>query len=112
MLENPGFRVVRIPAHVMRAERGPSTSNSHPSLLVSHPKGDLWYLADVGFGGTLLRPILFFSGEYVQAPFRLGLRKVDEETNVSGTDLERYGSACWARTSDPLINSQLLYQLS
>jgi hypothetical protein len=24
----------------------------------------------------------------------------------------RYGSACWARTSDPLINSQLLYQLS
>jgi hypothetical protein len=23
-----------------------------------------------------------------------------------------YGSACWARTSDPLINSQLLYQLS
>ena len=22
------------------------------------------------------------------------------------------GSACWARTSDPLINSQLLYQLS
>jgi hypothetical protein len=24
----------------------------------------------------------------------------------------RFGSACWARTSDPLINSQLLYQLS
>ena len=24
----------------------------------------------------------------------------------------KYGSACWARTSDPLINSQLLYQLS
>jgi hypothetical protein len=23
-----------------------------------------------------------------------------------------FGSACWARTSDPLINSQLLYQLS
>ena len=23
-----------------------------------------------------------------------------------------YGSVCWARTSDPLINSQLLYQLS
>jgi hypothetical protein len=22
------------------------------------------------------------------------------------------GSVCWARTSDPLINSQLLYQLS
>ena len=26
--------------------------------------------------------------------------------------LPGYGSACWARTSDPLINSQLLYQLS
>ena len=25
---------------------------------------------------------------------------------------EEFGSACWARTSDPLINSQLLYQLS
>ncbi len=23
-----------------------------------------------------------------------------------------YGSGCWTRTSDPLINSQLLYQLS
>lgn len=23
-----------------------------------------------------------------------------------------FGSACWARTSDPLINSQLLYRLS
>ena len=23
-----------------------------------------------------------------------------------------YGSACWARTSDPMINSHLLYQLS
>jgi len=26
--------------------------------------------------------------------------------------LGKNGSACWARTSDPLINSQLLYQLS
>jgi len=26
--------------------------------------------------------------------------------------LRKIGSACWARTSDPLINSQLLYQLS
>ncbi len=23
-----------------------------------------------------------------------------------------FGSACWARTSDPMINSHLLYQLS
>jgi hypothetical protein len=23
-----------------------------------------------------------------------------------------YGSGCWTRTNDPLINSQLLYQLS
>ena len=27
-------------------------------------------------------------------------------------ELSLDGSACWARTSDPLINSQLLYQLS
>ena len=31
---------------------------------------------------------------------------------VSGSDPWEFGSACWARTSDPLINSQLLYQLS
>jgi hypothetical protein len=24
----------------------------------------------------------------------------------------KFGSACWARTSDPMINSHLLYQLS
>ena len=28
------------------------------------------------------------------------------------TSYFEYGSVCWARTSDPLINSQLLYQLS
>ena len=30
----------------------------------------------------------------------------------AGDALEKAGSTCWARTSDPLINSQLLYQLS
>ena len=30
----------------------------------------------------------------------------------SARDSRLIGSACWARTSDPLINSQLLYQLS
>jgi hypothetical protein len=28
------------------------------------------------------------------------------------TGLPLFGSACWARTSDPMINSHLLYQLS
>ena len=31
---------------------------------------------------------------------------------VTSTTPYEYGSACWARTNDPLINSQLLYQLS
>jgi hypothetical protein len=36
-----------------------------------------------------------------------------KKTNSQAVDLYLlYGSACWARTSDPLINSQLLYQLS
>ena len=29
-----------------------------------------------------------------------------------GNPFDLFGSACWARTSDMLINSQLLYQLS
>ena len=40
---------------------------------------------------------------------------VQNVTYVSGSDPvlpKEFGSACWARTSDPLINSQLLYQLS
>ena len=42
--------------------------------------------------------------------WRLGLKR---KGVPHGTPFfERYGSACWARTSDPLINSQLLYQLS
>ncbi len=41
-------------------------------------------------------------------------RRTDFVTAESATiyTKKEFGSACWARTSDPLINSQLLYQLS
>lgn len=76
-----GFRVTRLAAHVMRADRGPITDNSHLSLLVSLPGEDKEsYLVDVGFGGSLLEPVPFKPGEWVQQPFRVGLRLLDTTT--------------------------------
>ena len=45
---------------------------------------------------------------------RQGLEPSDrgEGATTATQVVEGIGSACWARTSDPLINSQLLYQLS
>ena len=40
------------------------------------------------------------------------LTQVLENDRGESYVLKKFGSACWARTSDPLINSQLLYQLS
>ncbi len=35
-----------------------------------------------------------------------------QASSLSHSDTSLYGSECWARTNDMLINSQLLYQLS
>ena len=47
---------------------------------------------------------------YRDAPGRVGAKR--KGVPFGTPFLQHYGSACWARTSDPLINSQLLYQLS
>ena len=73
-----GFEVTRVAAAVMRAERGEVSDANHLALLVRIPgSGDTW-LADVGFGGSLLEPIRLEENEYVHEPFRLGLRRLDD----------------------------------
>ena len=39
-------------------------------------------------------------------------RKADSKKPDQWPGFSLFGSACWARTSDPMINSHLLYQLS
>ena len=73
-----GFDVTRVAAAVMRAERGAIAEANHLALLVRMPgSGDTW-LADVGFGGSLLEPIRLGACEHLHEPFRLGLRRLDD----------------------------------
>lgn len=72
-----GFEVTRVAAAVMRAERGAVSEANHLALLVRMPGSEDTWLADVGFGGSLLEPIRLEAAEYRQTPFRLGLRALD-----------------------------------
>jgi len=68
-----GFDVTRVAAAVMRQVHGDSTAANHLCLLVRAPGcADAW-LADVGFGGSLLAPVPLTEGRYRHAPFDLGL---------------------------------------
>jgi N-hydroxyarylamine O-acetyltransferase len=73
-----GFEVTRVAAAVMRAERGDAATANHLALLVRTPGSSETWLADVGFGGSLLVPIPLAEHEFRHAPFRLGLRALDD----------------------------------
>jgi len=73
-----GFEVTRVAASVMRQSRGDVSYANHLCLLVKIPDGDTEYLVDVGFGGSMIQPIELAEAEYNQAPFRLGLRKIED----------------------------------
>ena len=75
-LSEIGFDVTRVAAAVMRQERGDIAAANHLCLLVREPESDARYLADVGFGGSLLRPIELLEAEHQQVPYRLGLRNL------------------------------------
>ncbi len=77
-LSQIGFDVQRIAASVMRAPRGPTSHANHLTLLVSSPCEDAQWLADVGFGGSLLHPIRLEEGTHYHAPFTVGLRQLDD----------------------------------
>lgn len=74
-LSSLGFEVTRIAASVMREERGAVATANHLCLLVKIPGYDKNYLVDVGFGGSLMRPIMLCEGEYKHAPFSVSLKK-------------------------------------
>ena len=77
-LETIGFEVTRVAAAVMRAERGAVSEANHLALLVRVPGSDATWLADVGFGGSLLEPIPLEEADHAQTPFRLGLRRLTD----------------------------------
>ena len=79
-LSEMGFEVIRIAASVMREQRGKSAAASHLCLLVKLPDAKIKYLVDVGFGGSMIRPIALVEGEHYQAPFKLGLERLDDHS--------------------------------
>lgn len=77
-LSEIGFDVRRIAASVMREKSGAESEASHLCLLISSPESNTKYLADVGFGGSMIKPITLAVGEHDQPPFKLGLERLDD----------------------------------
>ena len=77
-LSEIGFEVTRVAATVRRDQRGDAALNNHLCLLVREPAArQPVYLADVGFGGSMIAPIELTEFEHSQVPFRIGLRFFD-----------------------------------
>jgi len=77
-LSEMGFDVTRIAASVMRDQRGKASEASHLCLLVKPSESKIKYLVDVGFGGSMIRPIALMEGQHYQPPFKLGLERLDD----------------------------------
>lgn len=78
-LSEIGFDVNRVAAAVRRDQRGDAALNSHLCLLVREPDArQTVYLADVGFGGSMIAPIELTEFEHSQVPFRIGLQFFDD----------------------------------
>jgi len=77
-LSEIGFDVRRIAASVMREQKGAASEASHLCLLVESPDSKTRYLADVGFGGSMIRPIALQEAQHDQPPFTLGLERLDD----------------------------------
>ena len=73
-----GFDVRRIAASVMREQKGAVSDASHLCLLVKSPQSKTKYLADVGFGGSMIKPIALIEAEHHQPPFNIGLERLDD----------------------------------
>jgi len=77
-LSEIGFDVRRIAASVMREQSGAESEASHLCLLITSPESNTKYLADVGFGGSMIKPITLAEGDHDQPPFKLGLERLDD----------------------------------
>lgn len=74
-LREIGFDVSRLCAGVMREAAGDVQLGNHLCLRVNLERP---YLVDVGFGGSLLEPLPLALGERVDAPYRVGLKQIDD----------------------------------
>ena len=79
VLAEIGFGVTRVAGAVMRAGREDISNANHLALLVeTEDAPGRRFLADVGFGGSLVDPIEFAEANHRQPPFHLGLRRLDD----------------------------------
>lgn len=78
-LSEIGFNVCRIAASVMRDPRGKPCEANHLCLLVRSPESKKAYLADVGFGGSMIKPIALIEDQHDQPPFKLGLERLNDD---------------------------------
>lgn len=78
-LSEIGFDVTQVAGAVRRDERGDAALNNHLCLLVREPDARKpVYLADVGFGGSMIAPIELAECEHTQVPYRIRLRFFEE----------------------------------
>jgi N-hydroxyarylamine O-acetyltransferase len=77
-LSEIGFDVTRLAASVMRDQRGEASTASHLCLLVRSTGLKFKHLVDVGFGGSMIKPIVLQEAQYDQPPFTLGLERLDD----------------------------------
>jgi N-hydroxyarylamine O-acetyltransferase len=77
-LSEVGFKVTRLAAAVMRQDRGDASRANHLCLLVNCADTTGNYLADVGFGGSMIKPVRLEQSEHTQPPFRLGLKRLSD----------------------------------
>lgn len=75
-LERIGFGVTRVSCGVMRHVGGEERMGTHLALLV-RLDGEDW-LADVGFGSSLIEPIRLAEGRHAHLPFEVGLARTDD----------------------------------
>lgn len=74
-----GFGVTRVAGAVMREGREDISDANHLALLVeTEDAPGRRFLADAGFGGSLLEPIELAEVIHRQPPFQLGLRRLDD----------------------------------
>ena len=78
-LSELGFGVTRIAASVMRDQRGGAATASHLCLLVRSSDSQIKFLVDVGFGGSMIKPIALREAQFDQPPFKLGLEKLNND---------------------------------
>lgn len=75
-LERIGFDVTRVSCGVMRHVGGEERMGTHLALLV-RLDGEDW-LADVGFGSSLIEPIRLAEARHDHQPFEVGLSRTDD----------------------------------